>query len=169
MPGPSKTRVLALWSAWDIVKYDAPAFGDPLTSQERPEERQSTSPGAPQDALRSPQGHLLGRLGMLWERSSPPKRRPEGPGELPKDAQERESGAQVNRQSGKSRFRQKCSATRPCRCARHFGPFQSMPKSAKIFPNRRICTCKSDFGCAKARQLALASQFARAWRVCTCI
>ena len=99
MSGPSKTRVLALWSAWDIVKYDAPAFGDPLTSQERPEERQGTSPGAPQDALRSSQGHLLGRLGMLWERSRPPKRRPEGPGELPKGAQERESGAQVELKS----------------------------------------------------------------------
>ena len=46
------------------------------------------------------------------------------------EAQNRARGA---REGKKSEFRQKCSATRPCRCARHFGPPQNDPKSV---PNR---------------------------------
>ena len=53
------------------------------------------------------------------------------------EAQNRDRGA---RESKKHQFRQKCSATRPCRCTRHFGPPPNRPrigpKSIQVGPSK---------------------------------
>ena len=53
----------------------------------------------------------------------------------PKSDPERPNPVKVSRRSEKGRFWQKCSATRPCRYAEHFGPPEIPRKSTQRGPN----------------------------------
>ena len=90
-------------------------------------------PGAPQTQAKETLRSLQGALGD-------PQGRPKSAQEVPKSAKnepksthgrprERKNREKVTHRGEKSEFEQRCSATRPCRCAEHFGPLQTAPKS----------------------------------------
>ena len=102
-------------------------------------------PGEPQEAPQEPPRAPLRPPGTPQECLRTPKERPERTSELPEWARDRQNRAQGRYRSEKSQFRQKCSATRSCRGAEHFGLPQLGPETVRIVPIRSVCTCKSDF------------------------
>ena len=85
------------------------------------------TPRMPKGALGETQGHP--KSGQASPKSA--QREPQSEPERPR---ERPNRVKVGHRSEKSRFWQKCSATRPCRCAEHFGPPEIAPKSTQNGP-----------------------------------
>ena len=79
------------------------------------------TPKRPKGALGEPQGHPKSGQGSPKSAWREPKSDPERP-------LVRQNRVKVGHGSEKNRFWQKCSATRPCRCAEHFGPPEIAPK-----------------------------------------
>ena len=105
---------------------------NPKTVLEAPREP-SGVPRTPQSAQECPQKRQKWRPERHRRRPWTPQGRPRsdqvasksaqgGSKRLQKGVWEAQNRARGTREAKKSQFRQKCSATRPCRCARHFEP-----------------------------------------------
>ena len=163
------------------------------STQKRSEIDQKSTPDRLQNGPRSAQGAIGGpkgaqsaqgcpqkrpRLGPERHRRRPwtPQGRPRsdqvtpksaqgGSKRLPKGVWEAQNRARGTREAKKSQFRQKCSATRPCRYARHFGPPQIDPKSvpnrSKTLPQTPQATSSVDIDPSEAPRAASASDSGR--------
>ena len=121
---------------------------DTKTGPRPPREPLGGPKGGP-EPLRMPQGPPKAAPKRLRELSHASQRRSSSDQGPPKSAQGSANSPQngvseaQNRARGacedeKCQFRGKCFATRPCRCARHFGPPKSIPDRPEIVPSRPV-------------------------------
>ena len=90
-------------------------------SDVEPKGRLSAPKSAPRHAPRDSEGALGDPQGRPRSEQGPPKTALKGSERPQEGLQEEQNRAQGGRRREKNQFLQKCSATRPCRCARHFG------------------------------------------------
>ena len=140
----------------------------PKSAQEHPK----TRPGAPQATPQEPPRAPLRPQGAPQEWLRTPQERPERASELPRvgSGQPKWSARTLPKPKKSNASKVLRDPLLPTFEALRTAPDrpwngQNRTKSTSLRVQVRLCTV---VGCGRARQWALASQFARAWRVCTC-
>ena len=103
------------------------AFRGLKVTQKLPKAPQKGPQDGPRATLGSPRGTPRAAKGPQRAPRGSPRATLRGPWERP-------NRVKVGHRSEKGRFWQKCSATRPCRCAEHFGPPEIARKSTQSGP-----------------------------------